>query len=196
MRETFVIRYLSQSGKGLSASEASQLHAAGKDIGLVYESGATTAMGGWSAGVQDAHVANALANSLNVPSSVAIYFAIDWDVSVAQLGAVQAYFNGVNSASSRPVGVYGSNRVVNSVSAKYFWCTYAWSGGAGPVGKAHLYQYENDITLYGAQVDRDRSLQAAWGQWYAHAPVSNDLLAWAAANPSAFKQAVKAGLHG
>ena len=52
------------------------------------------------------------------------------------------YFDGGRSKANRPVGVYGSARVVEAVHAAgalYTWQTCAWSGGVvSPV--AHVYQ--------------------------------------------------------
>jgi len=132
-----VMRYLSMdSGKNLSKPEATGLLAAGLSIGLVWETTAMRASQGRAAGASDAAAAEAQANALGYPSTAVIFYAVDYD---AMPTAVAAYFAGVVSMAHRPVGVYGSKRVVEGTSVPYKWQACAWSGGLVSPG-AHLYQ--------------------------------------------------------
>ena len=132
-----VMRYLSaDSGKNLSKPEATALLGAGLSIGLVWETTAMRASQGRAAGASDAAAAEAQANALGYPSTAVIFYAVDYD---AMPTAVAAYFAGVVSMAHRPVGVYGSKRVVEGTSVPYKWQACAWSGGLVSPG-AHLYQ--------------------------------------------------------
>ena len=132
-----VMRYLSyDSTKNLSKTEAIGLHAAGLDIGLVWETTATRAGEGSIAGAVDAIAAEAQATALGYPADAVIFYGVDYDAAPQ---AVAPYFAGVKSKARRPVGVYGSKRVVEGVAAPYKWQACAWSAGLVST-QAHLYQ--------------------------------------------------------
>lgn len=136
-----VMRYLSPDPtKNLSPAETIALHAAGLSIGLVWESTASRAGEGQTAGIADADAAETQAHILGYPIALPIFYAVDYD---ADPQAVQAYFNGVRVASHHPIGVYGSLRVVEAIHAAggvpYMWQSVAWSGGVVSQ-QAHLYQ--------------------------------------------------------
>lgn len=139
-----VIRYLSSGHSGLfnpkdlTAPEASELHAAGLKILLVWETYATRASASSAAGAWDAGMAEAQADALGYPSSAAIFYAVDFDARPIQ---VAAYFEGIVSVAHHPVGIYGSADVVEGKGAgiPYVWQCAAWSHGrVSPT--AHLYQ--------------------------------------------------------
>lgn len=141
-----VMRYLSHDpSKDLSLTEAKALHAAGLGIGLVWETTASRAGAGQAAGASDAKEANAAADRLGFPRSCPIFYAVDYDAAPS---AVEPYFTGVKSVGVRPIGVYGSYRVVEAIRAKYAshgWQTMAWSFDTGTgrylvSSHAHLYQ--------------------------------------------------------
>ena len=132
-----VMRYLSyDSTKNLSKTEAIGLHAAGLDIGLVWETTATRAGEGSIAGAVDAIAAEAQATALGYPADAVIFYGVDYDAAPQ---AVAPYFAGVKSKARRPVGVYGSKRVVEGVAAPWKWQACAWSAGLVST-QAHLYQ--------------------------------------------------------
>lgn len=136
-----VARYLTHlpSGKALSSVEAKALHDAGLAITLVWETTAGRAGAGSAAGAADARDANKLADALGVPKDVVIFYAVDFDADPSD---VAPYFHGAKTAGGRPVGVYGSFRVVKATLAglaDYGWQTLAWSGGK-LLASAHLYQ--------------------------------------------------------
>lgn len=141
-----VMRYLSHdSSKDLTAAEAVALHSAGLSIGLVWETTARRAADGFNAGVADAREANARADELGFPKGCPLFYAVDYD---AEPSVASAYFNGIATVAGRPIGVYGSYRVVEqmlSEHALYGWQATAWSYDVEQhrvmvSHKAHLFQ--------------------------------------------------------
>ena len=137
-----VMRYLSTDlGKNLQPAERDGLLAAGLGIGLVWETYANRAAAGFSAGVSDAKAAEAQAAALGLPAGLPIFYAVDFDANPA---VIKAYFDGIRSVATRPVGIYGSQRVVNAALsggwATYGWQSCAWSSTDLSGSLAHLYQ--------------------------------------------------------
>lgn len=155
-----VLRYLSNyPPKNLSASERDGLLAAGLTIGLVWETTATRANQGFSAGQDDARAAEAQADVLGYPGGCPIFYAVDYD---AVPSAVTPYFAGATSVASRPVGVYGSANVVEGVPVPWKWQATAWSRGrVSP--QAHLYQRVGGTTLAGTDVNDLLNDLPLWG---------------------------------
>lgn len=136
-----VARYISHSpDKDITVAEANALHAQGLNIWLVWETTANRAGQGGAAGTQDVRDAEAKATALGYPTNVPIFYAVDFDANPQM---VMPYFAAVAKAAKRPVGVYGSLRVVEAVMkagyAEYGWQTAAWSGGKLSQ-MAHVYQ--------------------------------------------------------
>lgn len=159
------LRYLSTDPtKNLTADEATLLHAAGLSIGLVWETSSQRALDGFAAGAADATAANQQADTIGVPSDVAVFFAVDF---AADASLVLDYFRGVLSVAGRPAGVYGSFAVVQAVHAigvPFTWQTCAWS--AGQVwADANLYQRQAPTRTPLAGTDEDVVLNPfpVWG---------------------------------
>lgn len=133
-----VVRYLAPlpNQKTLTLAEAKSIVTAGLWLMLVWETTAGRAGQGYAAGVADAKAANALADSLGAPRTVAIFYAVDFDASPGQ---VAPYFAGVNSVKARPTGTYGSARIIEAGFTPWLWQTEAWSHG-GVSAKAHVLQ--------------------------------------------------------
>ena len=165
----FVVRYLTGKGKALSAKEAAHYHAHGVSISLVFETSKGRALAGSAAGRADGHAAANAAAALGVPSSVPIYFAVDIDAQADDQPAIDAYLLGAAAViGADRVGVYGGRHVVtrchSNRTARWFWQTYAWSGGkVAPF--IHLYQYRNGQKINGGKVDFDRAYRPNFGQW-------------------------------
>lgn len=124
-----VLRYVSTTAaKNLTAAEARALQAEGLWIGLVWETVAKRAGAGKAAGRTDAINAEKQATAIGYPAGAAIFYAVDYDAAPAD---VLPYFRGITAEAKRPVGVYGSKRVVEAVMAAaladYAWQTAAWS---------------------------------------------------------------------
>jgi glycoside hydrolase-like protein len=175
---TFVCRYLSYvndqtRGKLLTRDEAQKLEAAGIALVSNYEWYGNRAVEGYNSGVQDAQIAASQHALCGGPPHRPIYFSVDVDVAGAQ---VADYFRGVASVIGTPrTGAYGSFRVLqylfNAGLIAWGWQTYAWSNGAWEP-RAHIQQYQNNMTFSGASVDFDRSTTSDFGQWKGGASVN------------------------
>ena len=159
---TFVARYLVPSGaKALTKSEADAISGAGLQLVSVFETTASRALGGRSAGLADGATALQVAAQVGQPEGSCIYFAVDFDVSSAQMPTVIAYIQAASEATPTfTTGVYGSYAVMEAVYAagacSHFWQTYAWSAGKKSTF-IQIYQYLNDVMVNGIDVDYDES---------------------------------------
>jgi len=167
----FVCRYLSTPGnpKNLRQTEATLLRSYGIQIVTVFETTANRALSGRAAGIADARAAQAQLVGLGAPVNAPVYFAVDFDATPAQQAAINAYLDGAASVLGREhVGVYGSFYVVERCRSagvcKFFWQTYAWSGGQVSA-HAHILQYQNGQRVGGASVDFDKAFDLNFGQW-------------------------------
>jgi len=167
----FAVRYAGpgSSGKHMSRSEVDALAAAGLYIGTVAEGEVKDPLLGRSKGMDHARRAHDMAVRAGMPSTRPIFFAIDWDASMAELERCVPYLDGCAAVLGfYRVGIYGGWRTVdwasrNGHAAKY-WQTYAWSGGRVH-SRTDLYQYKNGVRMDGGTVDLCRSITADWGQW-------------------------------
>ncbi|HEV2189538.1 MAG TPA: DUF1906 domain-containing protein [Stellaceae bacterium] len=175
----FVARYLSQSSwKRIGANEANQLTTAGLGIVLVYEDGPTGAdYFSNGRGQVDAARAAQQALALDAPADTAIYFAVDYDASNADLsGPINQYFQGVNSGlssfagSGNPryrAGVYGSGATCMAITgaglASLGWLAQAtgWSGHGAYTGWAISQGMPG--TACGMSVDPDTAVDGNYG---------------------------------
>jgi len=166
----FVCRYLSHSpSKNLTAAEARKLTDAGIWIVVVWETTAKRALDGHAAGAADAEDARAQARGCGMPDDRPVYFAVDWDASSGQQGAINSYLDGAASVLGRDqVGIYGGygpvKRALDGGHATWAWQTYAWSGGKWD-SRARLQQYSNGHTIGGVDCDYDRAKADDYGQW-------------------------------
>lgn len=157
-----VMRYLPFVGSkrtDLTAKEVAAHHAAGRSVGLAWEKSTSDALGTTADGATAAKAANAAADTLGAPTDVAIFYAVDSDLTPAQ---VAAYFTGVQSAQGRPVGIYGSARICDwarTVGIRWRWQSAAWSAGVVSTA-AHLLQSR---FLPGVDENDPLSPFPAWG---------------------------------
>lgn len=168
----FVCRYLfapAPGGKGITRAEASTLRTEGLGIVAIYEEYAGRAREGLASGVADGRIALAFARAIGFPETKPIYFAVDFNATTANMPVIDLYLKGVASVIGLSrTGVYGSCSVVEHChavsSARWFWQTYAWSGGkVSP--HAHFLQYLNGQVVAGASVDLNESRQLDFGAW-------------------------------
>ncbi len=179
---TFVARYLVPSGaKALTKSESDAISAAGLELVSVFETTASRALGGRSAGLADGATALQVAAEVGQPEGSCIYFAVDFDVSAAQMPTVIAYIKAASEATpAYTTGVYGSYAVMEAVYAagacSRFWQTYAWSAGKKSTF-IQIYQYLNDVMTNGIAVDYDESYgnEGWWNKRIAPEPPSYPL---------------------
>jgi len=158
----FVVRYHSrtttQPEKRLSPREAAQLARAGLDIACVYQDRARQLTDfGAERGEQDAISALTYAGQVGQPAGSAVYFAVDFDFSAAQIqSAVVPYFQSVarvfdaagGGARYLAIGVYGSGlscRLIGQLPfVSFTWLAEAtgWRESAGFAGW-HIKQHVN-----------------------------------------------------
>lgn len=179
----FVCRYLVPSGwKRLTQSEAVAISSAGLQIVSVYETTASRALGGRTAGLTDGAIAAQTALAVGQPTGSRIYFAVDFDASAKQMDTVIEYIAAAGEAARNyQSGVYGGIAVIEAAMAARactgFWQTYAWSKGRKAEG-IHIYQYDNGPKglgqpIHGVNVDLNLSSGEAgwWNTLSAAAPV-------------------------
>lgn len=167
----FAVRYVGpgSDGKHLHADELRALTAAGIVVVANAEQAANS-LRGTAAGRAHAVSAVAALRALGAPEDCPIYFSVDWDANARDWSAIDAALRGAASVIGEArVGVYGSYATVahchSAGTARWFWQTYAWSGGRTPPAYVHLYQYRNNQKVGGASCDFVRALQPDFGQW-------------------------------
>jgi len=165
----FACRYLSHDpGKNLTRAEADDLAAHGIWAVVVWEATANRALAGRAAGVSDAKDAAEQATAAGMPPGRPIYFAVDFDATVAQQSAIDAYLGGAASViGAARVGIYGGyypvKRALDGGHAKWAWQTFGWSGGQWD-SRAHIRQGAQ-VRIGGVTCDLDTALAADYGQW-------------------------------
>lgn len=170
---TFACRYLvpcsgSLAWKALTASEARALSDVGLDILVVWETTANRCKDGAAAGTADGAAARKLAESMGIPATAVLYFAVDYDAGSEDYAVIEAYLRAARANSGGyEVGVYGSYGVVEAMAARGacrgFWQCYAWSYGKKSAHR-NVYQYKNGCTVAGVSADLDEACDGA-GLW-------------------------------
>lgn len=126
----FVIRYVGIPGnpKCIMRVELASHLRAGVRVGFVFESTAARATEGFQAGVADANAVRAHLEFLGVSPPPLVFFAVDADVTFAQ---VKPYFQGVSSVLQ--ADAYGDYQVIHALLGNNLvtevWQTPAWSRG-------------------------------------------------------------------
>lgn len=175
----FIVGYESEdtTGKNLTVADIAAIHAAHKDVGIVYEFNPQSALLSAPEGHRTAAVAINHAQSVGAPKGVCLYNAsFDFDVQPSQFSVcdafLSAYISDVHSAGYRggPYAGYGYIQHSGSLSlADFYWQTYGWSLDANGIVQwspyAVLHQYANGVNVAGVLVDLDTSLALDWGQW-------------------------------
>lgn len=130
-----VYRYLAPlpNPKVITATEMAMLKATGLGLGLVWEAGGQAALGGAAQGHADALEANRQADLLGWPASLPIFYAVDFDVTADQMGAVSAYYVGTTSGR-RSSRLYGPAHVLDELKVGG-WQAAGWN----PTGLVSLY---------------------------------------------------------
>ena len=136
----FIFRYYSsttkQSEKRLTLKEAQAISAAGMTIGVVYEDKPDNpAYFSGLRGHQDGAAACNAALKLNQPPASAIYFAVDYDATLADIGGpILEYFKGVDlgirdacgGVARYATGVYGSGATCDFIKTHCPFVKYTW----------------------------------------------------------------------
>lgn len=166
----FIVRYLSHDPtKNLTFSEATAANGSGIWCVLVWESNAKRPLSGRSAGVADAEEAVRQARTVGMLDDRPIYFAVDWDATVAQQATIHEYLRGAISVLGKDrVGLYAGYgpifRAFDANEIVWGWQTYAWSGGRWD-NRAQIQQYKNGQSMGGGTVDFNRAVHDDYGQW-------------------------------
>lgn len=168
--KVFACRYggPGSAGKQLTAAELAGLKAHGIAV-VANAEGVAGGFSGFAAGRDWAQRAKDHFGALGMPAGRPIYFSVDWNAGSGDWPGIDAACKGAASVIGADwVGVYGGyNTIEHCVSARtarWFWQTYAWSGGKWHPA-AHIQQYRNDATVAGAQCDLNRAMTKDYGQW-------------------------------
>jgi len=170
---SWVGRYVTNTPieKNLSRGEVDRLVAAGLSVVTICQSGSAFMLKGRPYGVLLATRARAEATACGMPPERPIYFALDLDpapLTTAQWDQVRGFLAGAAGVlGKRWVGLYGAYKAIEALCpewAPWGMQTYAWSGGRWSA-KAQLQQYDNNVSVCGANVDRQRAMVADYGQW-------------------------------
>lgn len=159
----FVIRYVGIPGnpKCIMRAELESHLRAGVKVGFVFESTAARATEGFQAGVADANATRAHLEFLGVSPPPLVFFAVDADVTFAQ---VEPYFQGVSSVMR--ADAYGDYQVVHNLLANDLvtegWQTPAWSHGVIEPN-AIVFQRVETAVVGGVECDVD--IAQGWGRW-------------------------------
>src|SRR5215510_9619548 len=109
----FAARYISANpandanGKNLLPGECEALLAAGLEVVVVVEEGASFMLGGHAAGAAAARHADAVVKALRMPG-IPVYIAADFDAAPAQQAPINACLDGMADVLGRDrVGLYG-----------------------------------------------------------------------------------------
>jgi hypothetical protein len=133
-----VVRYVGPGNRGrdITAAERGALHEAGLGLCLVWETTQTGALAGRTQGAFDMSAANRWADLIGYPVDRPIFFAVDTDVTPAQVrGPIAETFHGALAHGAyRPVRPYGEADVLDILCGELGlmpcgWQCYAWSHG-------------------------------------------------------------------
>lgn len=175
----FIGRYLSLSAwKTITNEEAAQIHAAGLKVVCFYEDRGNEAEQTYDNGQSHAMTAIEKARAANQPSGSAIYFAIDYDATDAQMENIVAYFRGIQKhfadvGNPYVIGVYGSGAVCQKIKQdlhiatfSYLSRSYGWRGYQDYKARKAYDVLQGDYVHYnGVQFDSGKSSSAVYGQW-------------------------------
>lgn len=155
--------------KQLDPAEALRATALSYKIVSNAEGSADGLLGGFNVGVSWARSAVARFKLCGMPTNRPYYFSADVNVTSTQWPSVAAALRGAASVVGLAnVGLYGHYNCMRWARrddvARWFWQTYAWSGGNWAPGN-HIEQYRNGVTIGGGDCDLDRAINGDFGGW-------------------------------
>ena len=182
---SFVGRYIvpAEGGtkwKALTQPEANIIRDAGLSILLCWETTATRAKAGVSAGAYDGTEAMKLAKAMNIPNETAICFAIDYDAPPSDWAKIEAYLRGARwNIGDYKLGMYAPARVLNHFASigvdgkpliAYGWQCYAWSYGQRADVAAYQTAWQGDAAAkalekqlgFAVDLDEATTLEGMW----------------------------------
>jgi hypothetical protein len=158
-----VLRYAKAGG--LNQAELADYHAAGLDVGLVFELGANDWQGGVAKGMSNGTYAVSYMRTLKWPLDAAIYCTFDSSIVPGDPAALQ-YLKGFETVVHPwPVGVYAEIPFLREVANHYLWSFGSWNGG-GP-NPALLQQQSLPVDIGGTLCDISDLYTSNWGQFKA-----------------------------
>lgn len=176
-----VMRYIaprradgSRRPKCVTPDELAAHAAARRSVGFVFEADAGSSLGGAAQGDYDGAIAVREMQTLGVPAGVAVYAAVDRDITTAQLPVVAGYldaFHRHTTTEGYRRGIYGEYDVVVTMlrdgHADLAWQTVAWSQkrSARGVHGVVLFQNGHQVVVDGAPCDVNDVWAPDWGQW-------------------------------
>jgi hypothetical protein len=169
--EVFAAQYFSlDPSKNLTPARAAELRAAGIELVVVWEYGATAMRSGKAQGEKDAANAETEAKACGV-DGIPIYFACDYDAPPGDQAAINAYLDGTAAVlgDDRGRNIYGgfwpTSRARAAGKAKRVWGTLAWSGTQWrTAGFTPDIMQGPVVTIGGVQCDLDAGLSSDFGQ--------------------------------
>lgn len=158
----FAGRYLvpnagSLAWKALTRAEAEIVTGAGLRLLTVWETTADRVKGGAAAGAADGARARLCAESIGMPETGIIYFAVDYEATAADMRTIAEYLQAAR-ANTGPyeIGVYGSYSVIEDMAARGvcrgFWQCLAWSYGRLSAHRT-VYQHGFGQQIAGVPID-------------------------------------------
>lgn len=165
--------------KALTKEECKVITDAGLSILTVWETTADRTKGGMAAGAEDGARAVRLAESCDVPSGAAIYFAVDYDAPKRDYDVIEGYLSGAKAqlGDKYRVGVYGSHGVIEAMAkrgaAECFWQCVAWSYGRKSKHRS-VYQALFGQCCAGVSVDINECDDLAAAGIWSYADKSNE----------------------
>lgn len=180
---TAIIRYITTSqstDKCIKPAEAKAIAAAGKQLGIVFETWgdyAHAGRGGISGvdGMRDGKFARAYMPKLGAPRGACVYFAVDVDAPPANINKnILPYFKAISEQfadGQYRVGIYGPGAacqaVITAGYADLGWLSNAkgWQGYKKFLPSAALVQSLPTHMFNGLDVDPDTAQIEDWGQF-------------------------------
>ena len=180
-----VVAYISPAraswmkAKPLTKTKVAEYKAAGLKIAVVWQYGgadAPDAMRGAAGGKADAEAAQKQLTAIGL-SGHPVYFAVDFDISLAQWNATAvAYFRAaVGVLGKQRVGIYGHSKVAHwameddvvatvAPGRVLGWVTNSWSNGATGAAYSTLYQGTHNVPgPDSVQIDINTVRHPEWG---------------------------------
>lgn len=122
-------RYL----KNVTVAEINALHVAGLGVWLIYETTATRALCGASAGAEDGLAAKQQASALGAPAGTTIFATVDTDPPPSQLGIIRAYMQtfAQNLGADYHLGIYACGTILDGnydIAVPWLAGAMGWSG--------------------------------------------------------------------
>lgn len=161
----------SNQWKCCSKSEYDRILACGLAILAGFEVGKTSWLGGYSLGVQHGQMARAKWRAKGHPDSRPIAFAVDSDVSSAQLGIALDYLRGcMDGTRTGPQIAYGEPMVIDAalkagiVRSTWETAAYGWSGYHSTTCALRQTTAKDYPQYPPTQYDQNDILAADWGQ--------------------------------